>query len=140
MYLFIALLHAVPVFLVAAVSESKSATLATAVVMGAAGALTGSPVYTVLDILAVAATAWVCLQNIAVTPKSQTETPSKLGLFFSGMLSDLVSGVLTIAVILGGLFAAIIFYNRVYGECADSKLQQMNMSFEQCRAMHTRKK
>ena len=140
MYLLIALLHAVPVFVVAAVTESKSATVITAVIMGAVGALTGSPAYIALDILAVVATAWVCLQNNSSTSRSKNETPSKLGLFFSGMLSDLVSIVLTLSIAFGIFGGAIIFYNRVYGDCSDKKLEEMKINFEQCRALKTRKK
>jgi len=140
MYLLIALLHAVPVFFVAAVTESKSATVITAVIMVAIGALTGSPAYIALDLLVVAVTAWICLQNTTPTSNSKNTSPSKLSLFFSGMLSDLVSIILTMSIAFGIFAVAIIFYNRTYGACSDRKLQEMKVNFEQCRALQTRKK
>ena len=49
----IAAAHAVPVVLVGAISRRKGPTIITAVFVGAVGALTGSPVYMAIDIVAV---------------------------------------------------------------------------------------
>lgn len=140
MYLLFALAHGVPVFIAAAISESKVAIVCTAVVMVAVGVATGNPAYLFLDVLAVGVTSWICWSNISPSIKIPNQSPSKVSLFFGGMLKDLLSGFVGIAVILAVLMGGIIYYNRFLGNCADGKLQQMNLTFEQCNALHRKPK
>lgn len=51
---FIVLLHAVPVFVIAVWTESKAALIVAAIVAGIIGVATGNPVYTVADLIGVA--------------------------------------------------------------------------------------
>ena len=64
MFLLIALAHAIPVFIAAAVAEKRSSVIWTALVMIAIGVMTGNPAYAALDIIAVAAVTWLCLSNM----------------------------------------------------------------------------
>lgn len=140
MYLLIALMHGVPVFIVSAIYETKAAVFGTAALMIAIGVLTGDPAYAVLDVVSVAVTMWICLRVMDPQAKSPSQTPSKASQFFGGMLKDLFQSVFGLAVAFAVLIAVIIFYNKTYGDCADSKLQQASMTFEQCRALQKKPK
>jgi len=111
-------------------TDSKAATLVTAAFMIAVGVLTGSPAYILMDVIAVGVATWISLNNITPTYNS---SESKIKLFFKGMLGELASGAFLIFIVFAIFAGGIIFYNRVLGDCADSKLAQLNMTFEQCR-------
>lgn len=135
MYLLIALLHGVPICLAAAVTRSKIATGVTCAIMIIIGILTGSPTYAALDILAVAGAMWLCFRTLPPSVNATLEAPNK---FVSVVLGVALTLVATI-VLFVSLSAVIIVYNRFFGECADSELSLMNVTFEQCRAAHPRK-
>lgn len=140
MYLLIALAHAIPVLVVAAMGGSKVATGLTAAVMVAVGAFTGSPAYTAVDLVAVAVATWFGWKFL-LSPNSRSKptepsVPGRLGSWARGALSTVLSVVAVLAV--AGL--AIIGYNRFLGECADSKLVRFNMTYEQCYAVHIKKR
>lgn len=137
MYVLIALLHAVPVFAIAAITNSKFAIGLTAAVMACVGVFTGAPPYMLLDIAAVGVATWVGLST--ARPTSNTE-PSQIGLFFAGMLKDGVSVVSAVVLVTVAIVGTAIVYNRFFGDCADSKLVVMKMTFKECRATHTKKR
>lgn len=137
MYLLIALAHAIPVLVVAAMGGSKVATGLTAAVMVAVGAFTGSPAYTAVDLVAVVVATWFGWKFL-LSPNSRSKPtePGRLGGWARGALST----VLSVAAVLAVVGLAIIGYNRYLGECADSKLVQFNMTSEQCYAAHIKKR
>ena len=97
MYLLIALLHAVPVFVVAAVTKSRAVTGFTAVLMACVGAVTGSPTYIFLDVVAVGVATIVSFG--IVTGPSRTES-SLIAKFFTGILKVGVGSVLAFVLLL----------------------------------------
>ena len=64
MFLLIALAHAIPVLIAAAVAERRTTVIWTALTMIAIGVMTGNPAYAALDIIAVAAATWLCLSSL----------------------------------------------------------------------------
>lgn len=64
MFLLIALAHAIPVLIAAAVAERRTTVIWTALAMIAIGVMTGNPAYAALDIIAVAGATWLCLSNM----------------------------------------------------------------------------
>ena len=76
--LFIVLLHAVPVFFIAAWTESKVALVLAAVVSGCIGVATGNPSYVVADLIGVAvgvALGFSLINNQMPSAAPQKETP-----------------------------------------------------------------
>jgi len=136
MVLLIALLHAVPVFVLAALTGNKTAIFFTAVLMGIVGLFTGSPAYLFVDVIAVTFAAWVCMTNITSSPNKKQ---SEVGIFFTGMLKDGISIVVTLGLVFVVLLGAIMGYNRFYGDCADTKLVAMGLTWEQCRDIYRKK-
>jgi hypothetical protein len=64
----IALLHAVPVFVIGLASGSRSWSITTAIFMVFLGVMTGDPAYMVVDLVAVGLALWICLASIGDRP------------------------------------------------------------------------
>jgi hypothetical protein len=66
MILIIALLHAIPIILVAALFNSRKAVWLAATVMSVVAMVTGASAYTAMDLIGVGLGTWVCLSNMPV--------------------------------------------------------------------------
>lgn len=69
----IALLHAVPVFVIGLASGSRSLSINTAIFMACLGVLTGDPAYMVVDLIAVGLALWICLASISERPNQRAD-------------------------------------------------------------------
>ena len=77
--LFITLLHAVPVYVIAVLTKSKRALIFAAVVAGIIGVATGNPAYMVADLIGVAIAFALGISFIdeqKPSPESQVEKPA----------------------------------------------------------------
>lgn len=75
---FIALLHAVPVFVIAALTKSKVALTVAAIIAGIIGVTTGNPAYAIADLIGIAVAFWLGISRInrqKLAPPPQTEKP-----------------------------------------------------------------
>jgi multisubunit Na+/H+ antiporter MnhC subunit len=136
MYQLLALAHAIPVFIVAVSTNSKPAVIGTAIIMGLIGALTGSPLYIGLDLAAVSIGAWLSLTGISNTNSKPSNKPqSKAAYVAKGAANDLAQAIIIFAICFAAIGAFVIIYNRFIGECSDSKIESMGISFQECRAL-----
>jgi hypothetical protein len=119
----IALLLAVPVVVVAALSQRRGPILATAVVMAIIGSVTGASAYTAVDLAAVAVATWLCLDSIPAvdTPKRPLLNVPALKAWAIGQVKGLLVFLLKCALVFAAVVLAIVVGIRVASHYAEKK-------------------